>query len=138
MITAGAPAASFLATCGSDPIEAASPFGGRHGTRLKMSLADFASSFALSMAFSVRLFCNDGAAGVAFEGAAAPSGGFCGAAVAPDGAACAGAPRAPCSATEMSTNSATNRSLLPARTQRDNSINQNPSFAAADQDGRRQ
>src|SRR6185312_5206959 len=31
------------------------PFGGRHGTRLKMSPADFATSFTLSIALAVRL-----------------------------------------------------------------------------------
>jgi len=45
------------ATCGSDPIDLALPFDGRHGTRLKMSLADFATSFTLSIALLVRLFC---------------------------------------------------------------------------------
>src|SRR6202011_4314752 len=61
-ITTGSPEASLLATCGSDPIDLAPPFGGRHGTRLKMLLADFATSFTLSMALEVRLFCCDGLA----------------------------------------------------------------------------
>ena len=39
MITTGLPAASLAATCGSDPIDLTPPFGGRQGTRLKMSLA---------------------------------------------------------------------------------------------------
>ena len=46
------------ATCGSDPIDLAPPFGGRHGTRLKMSPADFATSFTFSIALAVRLFCS--------------------------------------------------------------------------------
>ena len=62
MITTGSPAASLLATCGSDPIDLAPPFGGRQGTRLKMSPADFATSFTLSIALPVRLFCCDGLA----------------------------------------------------------------------------
>src|SRR5437762_1133595 len=57
MMTTGSPEASLLATCGSDPTDLAPPFGGRHGTRLKMSPADFATSFTLSIALAVRLFC---------------------------------------------------------------------------------
>ena len=56
MIITGSPEASFAATCGSDPIDLAPPFGGRHGTRLKMSPADFATSFTLSIALAARLF----------------------------------------------------------------------------------
>src|SRR5580704_12982574 len=59
----GSPEASLPATCGSDPIDLAPPFGGRHGTRLKTSLADFATCLTLSIAFSVRLFCCGGLAG---------------------------------------------------------------------------
>src|SRR6266550_2741695 len=57
MITTGSPAASLLATCGNEPIDLGAPFGGRQGTRLKMSVADFATSFTLSIALPVRLFC---------------------------------------------------------------------------------
>src|SRR5580700_1649517 len=57
MIFTGSPAASLPATCGSDPTGLAPPFGGRHGTRLKISLADFATCFTFSIALSVRLFC---------------------------------------------------------------------------------
>ena len=46
------------ATCGSDPIDLAPPFGGKQGTRLKMSLADFATCLTLSIAFAVRPFCS--------------------------------------------------------------------------------
>src|SRR5580765_6017943 len=60
MITTGSPAASLLATCGNEPIDLAPPFGGRQGTRLKMSPADFATSFTFSIALLVRLFCCDG------------------------------------------------------------------------------
>src|SRR5271169_1211301 len=56
MISTGSPAASLPATCGSDPIDLGAPFGGRHGTRLKMSLADFATCLTFSIALSVRLF----------------------------------------------------------------------------------
>src|SRR5437660_12864738 len=57
MITTGSPAASLLATSGNEPIDLGPPFGGRQGTRLKMSLADFATSFTLSSALPGRLFC---------------------------------------------------------------------------------
>src|SRR5256885_6766273 len=60
MMTTGSPEASLLATCGSDPIDLAPRFGGRHGTRLKMSPADFATSLTFSIALAVRLFCCDG------------------------------------------------------------------------------
>src|SRR5258708_14999847 len=60
MITTGSPAASLFATCGSDPIDLAPPFGGRHGTRLKMSPADFATCFTFSIALVARLFCGGG------------------------------------------------------------------------------
>ena len=56
-ITTGSPAASLLATRGSEPIFLAPPFGGRQGTRLKMSPADFATSLTFSIALEVRLFC---------------------------------------------------------------------------------
>src|SRR6266436_7960662 len=56
MITTGSPAASLLATCGSDPIDLAPPFGGKHGTRLKMSPADFATSLTFSIVLAARLF----------------------------------------------------------------------------------
>src|SRR3984893_7292349 len=59
-MTTGSPEASLLATCGSDPIDLAPPFGGRQGTRLKILLADFATSFTLSIALVVRLFCCGG------------------------------------------------------------------------------
>src|SRR4051812_3360362 len=62
MMTTGSPAASLLATRGSDPILCALPFGDKHGTRLKMSVADFATSFTLSIALPVRPFCADGSA----------------------------------------------------------------------------
>src|SRR5690242_2578537 len=63
MITTGSPDASLLATCGSDPNDLTLPFGGRQGTRLKMSVADLATSFTLSIALSVRLFGWDGVPG---------------------------------------------------------------------------
>src|SRR5450432_2685730 len=62
MITTGSPDASLLATCGSDPIDLAPPFGGKHGTRLKISPADFATCFTFSIALAVRLFCCGGLA----------------------------------------------------------------------------
>src|ERR1700691_5077301 len=55
MIVTGAPSASLLATCGSEPIDLVPPFGGRHGTRLKMSPADCATSLTFSIALAVRL-----------------------------------------------------------------------------------
>src|SRR3982074_2353314 len=67
MITTGSPEASLLAPCGNDPIDLAPPFGGRQGTRLKMSPADFATSLTFSIAFVVRLFC---CAGLAWSTAA--------------------------------------------------------------------
>src|SRR3978361_1368052 len=67
MISTGSPAASLLATCGSDPIVRALPLGGRQGTRAKMSLADFATSLTFSIALVVRLFC---CAGLAWSTAA--------------------------------------------------------------------
>src|SRR5690349_8115689 len=113
MITTGSPLASFFATCGSDPIEEVSPLGGRHGTRLKMSLADLAACFALSIALSVRLFCGASAGtGAAEPGAAAV------------GAARADCARAQCSATGMRSRSAESKTVRPARRQRDNVINQ--------------
>src|SRR5882757_4518613 len=57
MITTDSPEASLFATRGSDPTVRAPPFGGRHGTRLKMSPADFATSLTFSIALVVRLFC---------------------------------------------------------------------------------
>src|SRR5882724_1766089 len=63
MITTGSPAASLLATCGNEPIDLGPPFGGRQGTRLKMSVADFATSFTLSIALLVMLLCAAGADG---------------------------------------------------------------------------
>src|ERR1700722_441383 len=74
MIMTGSPAASLLATCGSDPTGLTSPFGGRHGTRLKILAAVVATSFTLSIALPVRLF---GCAGFAWSTAAtlpAPAG----------------------------------------------------------------
>ncbi len=56
MIATGWPAASLPATCGSDPTDCAPPFGGRHGTRLKISLADLATCLTLSIARVARLF----------------------------------------------------------------------------------
>src|ERR1700722_11383675 len=67
MIMTGSPAASLLATCGSDPTGLTSPFGGRHGTRLKILAAVVATSFTLSIALRVRLF---GCAGFAWSTAA--------------------------------------------------------------------
>src|SRR5258708_7994692 len=64
-MTTGSPAASLLATCGSDPIDLTPPLAGRHGTRLKMSLAVFATSLAFSIALDVRLFFGAGAVGSA-------------------------------------------------------------------------
>ena len=55
MIVTGAPDASLPATCGSEPIGLIPPFGGRQGTRLKMSPADFATSLTFSIALAVRL-----------------------------------------------------------------------------------
>ena len=55
MIVTGSPDASLPATCGSDPTGLTPPFGGRHGTRLKMSLADCATSLTFSIALVVRL-----------------------------------------------------------------------------------
>src|SRR2546428_6853460 len=62
MITTGCPATSLLATCGSDPIDLELPFGGRQGTRLKMSPADLATSFTLSIALPVMPFWAGGLA----------------------------------------------------------------------------
>src|SRR5258705_11910798 len=63
MITTGWPEASLLATCGSEPIDLEPPFGGKQGTRLKMSPADFATSFTLSMVLPAMPFCCAGFAG---------------------------------------------------------------------------
>ena len=57
MISTGSPATSFFATCGSEPIALATPFGDWQGTRAKMSPADFATSLALSIALVAALFC---------------------------------------------------------------------------------
>src|SRR5581483_1488793 len=57
MITTGSPAASLCATRGNDPTERGAPFGGKQGTRLKISPADFATCLTFSTALSVRLFC---------------------------------------------------------------------------------
>jgi hypothetical protein len=80
-ITTGWPATSLLATRGSDPIDLEAPFGGRQGTRLKMSPADFATSFTLSIALPVTPFCAAGlpvAAGAACGGALSAEGLFSG------------------------------------------------------------
>src|SRR5262249_48912358 len=50
MIRSGCPAISLLATCGSEPIDFLPPFGGRHGTRAKISLT-------LSTARAAMLLC---------------------------------------------------------------------------------
>src|SRR4051812_20392536 len=63
MMTTGLPATSLAATCGSEPIVLAPPFGARHGTRLRISLADFATSLTLSIALPARPFCTDEFAG---------------------------------------------------------------------------
>src|SRR3954447_18182675 len=68
MMTTGWPAISLAATCGSEPVTLWPPFGGRHGTREKMSEADFATSLTLSMARAAALFC----AGLACSAALAP------------------------------------------------------------------
>src|SRR4029079_13636144 len=65
MISTGCPAASLPATRGSDPTILAVPFDGRQGTRLKISVADFAASLTVSIALLVMLRC---------AGAAAPDG----------------------------------------------------------------
>jgi hypothetical protein len=57
----------LLATCGSDPIDLAPPFGGKHGTRPKMSPVDFATSLTFSIVLVARLFC---CAGLAWSTAA--------------------------------------------------------------------
>src|SRR6186713_2720715 len=72
-MTTGLPATSLPATCGSEPIAFAPPFGDRQGTRLKMSPADFATCFTLSMARAVMPRCSaDGwvAATVVWDGEA--------------------------------------------------------------------
>src|ERR1700760_4508243 len=56
MITTGWPAISLLATCGSEPSDCAPPFGGKQGTREKISLADLATCFTVSIAFAVSVF----------------------------------------------------------------------------------
>src|SRR5438309_11097767 len=71
MITTGWPAASLAATCGREPICLAPPFGGRQGTRLNMSVADFATSFTLSIALPVRLFCCAGLCCAELDGSTA-------------------------------------------------------------------
>src|SRR5213080_2147466 len=63
MIVTGLPATSLAATCGSDPMVFAPPFGDRHGTRLKISPADFATSLTLSIALPARPFCCEALAG---------------------------------------------------------------------------
>src|SRR6185312_16562674 len=73
-MTTGSPATSRLATCGNDPIVLLAPFGGWHGTRLKMSLADLATSFTLSIALPVMPLAAGLTAAVA---AAFSTGGFC-------------------------------------------------------------
>src|SRR2546423_1715678 len=60
LLPAGGPEASLPATCGSDPIDLGPPFGGRQGTRLKMSPADFATSFTVSIVLAAMLFCCEG------------------------------------------------------------------------------
>src|ERR1700749_3132816 len=56
MITTGWPAISLFATCGNEPSDCTPPFGGRHGTREKISLADLATCFTVSIAFAVSVF----------------------------------------------------------------------------------
>src|SRR6201991_710998 len=66
-MTTGCPDASLVATCANDPIDRAPRFGGRHGTRLKMSPADFATCWTFSISLVARLF---GCAGSACSAAA--------------------------------------------------------------------
>src|ERR1700679_3042082 len=80
MITTGSPAASLCATRGSEPTVLGAPFGDRHGTRLKISLAVFAACLTFSIALSVRLFagpwlsgCVGFADGAWFAGGAWPA-----------------------------------------------------------------
>src|SRR5882672_4743572 len=80
-ITTGWPAASLPATCGSDPIDFAPPFGGRHGTRPRMSVADFATSFTLLIALLVMLLGADGLDGSTAATLPAPVVDACGFAV---------------------------------------------------------
>src|SRR6185312_12508388 len=54
-MTTGLLAASLAATCGSDPTDCETPFGGRQGTRLKMSRARAAIAATLSIALPDRL-----------------------------------------------------------------------------------
>ena len=77
-IRTGAPEASSLATRGNDTIFLAPPFGGRQGTRLKISPADFATSLTFSIALEVTLFCCGLAASTAttLAPAAGGAGGF--------------------------------------------------------------
>src|SRR5207245_9869290 len=79
MTTPAGPATSLLATRGSDPIDLGAPFGGRQGTRLKMSPADLATSFTLSIALPVMPFWAGGlaaAVGAACGGALSAEGFF--------------------------------------------------------------
>src|SRR5690348_1293957 len=56
MITTGWPAISLFATCGSEPSACTPPFGGKQGTRARISPADLATCFTLSIAFAVSVF----------------------------------------------------------------------------------
>src|SRR5207237_900891 len=56
----GSAEAALPAKCGSYPIDWGPHLGGRHGTRLKMSPADFATSFTVSIVLAAMLFCCEG------------------------------------------------------------------------------
>src|SRR3954454_19237120 len=87
----GWPGTGLPATCGSEPIAFAPPFGDRQGTRLKMSPADFATCFTLSMARAVMpRWAGDVAATVVWDGEAeAGLADCCGAGVACAAGSCA-------------------------------------------------
>src|SRR5262249_24025435 len=94
MITTGCPTISLFATCGSEPSACTPPFGGRQGTREKISLADLATCFTLSIAFAVSVF-GGGKEGslvalLVDAGACEDDGGVCG--TASVCAVCVGAP----------------------------------------------
>src|SRR3954451_20570747 len=109
MIVTGLPATSLAATCGSDPSVFAPPFGDRHGTRLKISPADFATSLTLSIALPAKPFCDwfAGSTAATLLGAAVPF-------VLSDGAAWAVSARAGVNVTGASAIAATDTATTKA------------------------
>src|SRR3954453_18284755 len=108
MIPPALPPPPLAATCGNEPIVLAPPFGARHGTRLRISPAVFATSLTLSIALPARPFCTDEFAG---STEATP---VVAALALSEGAACAVSARAEIRSTGITASAATERATTKA------------------------